>query len=123
MPRLVSVKRSRSTLGLLALLVVLLLPGAAVADTLCASGTGSACCHDLKFLRFTNTYRSTWIPCCNQPYYARRYRIDGSLAYNQRVINNWAFDNTSDAYRETAFALDSSSTVQWDMKQFALGSC
>jgi hypothetical protein len=117
------VNRSRRALGLLALLVVLVLPGAAAAETLCAAGTGSACCHQLKFLRFTNTYRSTWIPCCNQPYWARRYRIDGSLAYNQRVINNWAFNNTIDAYRETAFALDSSSTVQWDMKQFALGSC
>jgi hypothetical protein len=116
-------KRPRGGLGLLALLVVLVVPGAAVADTLCASGTGSVCCHELKFLRFTNTYKSRWVVCCNLPYHARRYRIDGAITYDALVVNNWAFDNGVDAYRETALALDSSSSGSWDMKQYALGSC
>jgi hypothetical protein len=117
------VKGSRRALGLLALLVVLVLPGAAAAETLCAAGTGSVCCHDMRFLRFTNTYKSRWVVCCNLPYLARRYRIDGVVTYEARVVNNWAYDNNVDAYRETAFLLDSSSSGSWDMKQYALGSC
>jgi hypothetical protein len=110
-------------LALVAIGVVLLVPGAAVADTLCASGTGSVCCHNMKFLTFTNTYRSTWVVCCNLAYYARRYRSDGAITYEAHVVNNWAFDNSVDAYRETALLLDSSSSGSWDMKQYALGSC
>lgn len=118
-----SVAHSRHALGFLALLVVLVLPGAAVADTLCASGSGSVCCHELKFLRFTNTYKSRWVVCCNLAYHARRYRIDGVATYDVLAVNNWAYDNSVDASRETALALESSSSGSWDMKQYALGSC
>lgn len=104
-----------------AALVAVLLPSAAVADTLCASGSGTVCCHNSKFLRFTNTYKSTWV--VTTAYWARRYRIDGSMAYNLHVIGNWAFDNSIDAYRETALALDSSGSFPWNMQQYALGSC
>jgi len=45
------------------------------------------------------------------------------MAYNQHVTRNWAFDNSIDAYRETALALDASDSFPWDMKQYALGSC
>ena len=113
--------RWRLGLAFVAAFVAASLPSAAVAETLCASGSGSVCCHNLKFLTFTYTYRSTWV--VTTPYYARRYRSDGSVAYEQHVIGNWAFDNTIDVWRETALALDASGTYPWDMKQYALGSC
>jgi hypothetical protein len=64
-------------------------------------------------------------PDLNPPFRTtrRRYRSDGSVAYEQHVIGNWAFDNTIDVWRETALALDASGTYPWDMKQYALGSC
>ena len=113
--------RCRLGLAVAAAVVAASLPSAAVADTLCASGSGSVCCHNLKFLSFTYTYSSTWV--VTTAYWARRYRSDGSLAYNQHVIGNWAYDNTIDVWRETALALDASATYPWDMKQYAHGSC
>src|SRR5919205_225151 len=71
------------------------------------------CCHNLKFLTFTYTYSSICV--VTTAYWARRYRSDGSLAYNQHVIGNWAYDNTIDVWRETALALDASATYPWDM--------
>jgi hypothetical protein len=111
----------RLALAVAAALVAVSLPSAAAADALCASGSGSVCCHGLKFLKFTYTYSSTWV--VTTAYWARRYRSDGSLAYNNHVTGNWAFDNTIDVWRETALALDASGTYPWDMKQYAHGSC
>ena len=121
MPRRNTRARWRAALVIAASLLVLSLPSAAVAETLCASGSGSVCCHNLKFLTFTYTHSSTWV--VTTAYWARRYRSDGSLAYNQHVIGNWAYDNTIDVWRETALALDASATYPWDMKQYAHGSC
>ena len=121
MPRRNTRARWRAALVIAASLLVLSLPSAAVAETLCASGSGSVCCHNLKFLTFTNTYESTWV--VTTAYWARRYRIDGSMAYSLHVTGNWAFNNSVDAYRETGLELDSSGSFPWDMKQYALGSC
>jgi hypothetical protein len=113
--------RLRLALAVAAALVTVSLPSAAAAETLCASGSGTVCCHDLKFLTFTYTYRSTWV--VTTAYWARRYRSDGSLAYNAHVTGNWAYNNSIDAWRETALALDATGSYPWDMKQYALGSC
>jgi hypothetical protein len=113
--------RWRLALATAAAVVAATVPSAAVAETLCASRSGSVCCHNSKFLTFTYTYRSTWV--VTTAYWARRYRSDGSLAYNAHVTGNWAYDNTIDVWRETALALDASGTYPWDMKQYALGSC
>lgn len=122
---MISFQRSRRAFLLVAL-VALAIPGVALADNLCSQAASTICCGDEVSLPLSNTYKSRWEGSNpSAPYVALRYTSSGSVSYQRNIGGGLShtFTNSVDAYRRTAFRLQTNLSTNYAMYQWALGAC